>query len=270
MSILSQKSSYVFDRPKAKERAKGRIKAGSVPSIKKVTLAALCLILLPLEIVSLLVENTDIATTPGLIAAICFILVAIYAMFVFVGYSCYIMKIARKQSGAGYADLKYSLKYPAKVLELILREFLYIFFWSLLLVFPGIMAAYRYRFAIYILIDNPEISASEAIRRSKAITQGRKGELFILDLSYLGWILLAYLLNLLGIMLAVVLGSLAGSLVLTYILYVALGFALSLIVAIRLTAGKQIVDFFFYDFAEGEYRKENKETDTGRNTIRTR
>lgn len=44
--------------------------------------------------------------------------------------------------------------------------------------------------AYYILVDNPELSALEAIRQSKEIMRGHKGRLFYLWLSFLGWFLL--------------------------------------------------------------------------------
>lgn len=62
--------------------------------------------------------------------------------------------------------------------------------WTLLFIVPGIIAAYRYRFAIYCFIDNPDMSASECIRESCEITNGHKGELFVLDLSFIGWSIL--------------------------------------------------------------------------------
>lgn len=68
---------------------------------------------------------------------------------------------------------------------------LYIFLWSLLLVVPGIVAAYRYAMTPYILTDHPELTASEAIERSKQLMEGHKGELFVLDLTFIGWQILA-------------------------------------------------------------------------------
>ena len=65
-----------------------------------------------------------------------------------------------------------------------------IWLWCLLLIVPGIIAAYRYRFALLNLLENPEISAMEAIRMSKEQTMGYKMDLFMLDLSFLGWLLL--------------------------------------------------------------------------------
>ena len=75
------------------------------------------------------------------------------------------------------------------VLELVMS--LFISLWSMLFVIPGIVAAYRYRFAVYNLCENPGIGVMEALDMSKRQTWGYKGQLFVLDWSYFGWKLLA-------------------------------------------------------------------------------
>lgn len=67
---------------------------------------------------------------------------------------------------------------------------LFTLLWSLLLIVPGIIAAYRYSQAFLILNDNPDMSAMDAIRKSKEMMKGRKGKLFLLQLSFIGWALL--------------------------------------------------------------------------------
>lgn len=71
-----------------------------------------------------------------------------------------------------------------------LRE-LYTALWSLLLIVPGIIAHYKYAMTPYIMTDHPELTASEAIERSKELMDGHKGELFILHFTFIGWDLLA-------------------------------------------------------------------------------
>ena len=66
-----------------------------------------------------------------------------------------------------------------------------IILWGILLVVPGIVAHYRYAMAHFILCDEPDIPAREAIRQSKEIMEGHKMELFRLDMSFIGWILLS-------------------------------------------------------------------------------
>ena len=57
----------------------------------------------------------------------------------------------------------------------------------------GIVAAYRYRFAMLNLCENPEIGVMEALNMSKAQTLGFKWQLFVLDLSFIGWNILVSL-----------------------------------------------------------------------------
>lgn len=71
--------------------------------------------------------------------------------------------------------------------------FLKILAWSLLFIVPGIVAAYRYALAPYLLAENPELTAEEAIEKSKALMLGYKGRLFCLQFSFIGWYILSAL-----------------------------------------------------------------------------
>lgn len=68
---------------------------------------------------------------------------------------------------------------------------LYIFLWSLLFIIPGFVKSYSYAMTPYILTDYPEMTASQAIDRSKLMMDGHKGELFVLELTFIGWGILA-------------------------------------------------------------------------------
>lgn len=70
---------------------------------------------------------------------------------------------------------------------------LYTFLWSLLFVIPGIVKSYAYAMTPYILLDRPELSPTQAIDESQKMMDGHKMDLFILDLSFIGWILLSCL-----------------------------------------------------------------------------
>lgn len=74
-----------------------------------------------------------------------------------------------------------------RFIALNILEAIFVSLWSLLFVFPGIVASYRYRMAIYLLIDHPEMSPMQCIRESKRMMDGHKTELFVLDLSFIGW-----------------------------------------------------------------------------------
>jgi uncharacterized membrane protein len=68
---------------------------------------------------------------------------------------------------------------------------IFVLLWSLLFIIPGIIAAYRYKLAFYILADNPGIGPLEAISLSKGLMAGNKWKAFCLDLSFIGWAILA-------------------------------------------------------------------------------
>ena len=79
-----------------------------------------------------------------------------------------------------------------KMLTYILME-VYTFLWALLFIIPGIVKAYSYSMAFYIMNDNPEMGANEAITRSREMMNGHKWQLFCLHFSFIGWILLSVL-----------------------------------------------------------------------------
>lgn len=66
-----------------------------------------------------------------------------------------------------------------------------ILLWTLLLIVPGIIKSFAYAMAPYIAIEHPEYSASECIAESEKMMKGHKFDLFWLDLSFIGWILLS-------------------------------------------------------------------------------
>lgn len=64
---------------------------------------------------------------------------------------------------------------------------LFVSLWSLLLIIPGIVMGIAYSQAKYVIHDNPRLKATEAIEISKRMTNGYKGDLFVLYLSFIGW-----------------------------------------------------------------------------------
>lgn len=69
----------------------------------------------------------------------------------------------------------------------------YVFLWSLLLLIPGIIKSYAYSMTYYIMQENPGMSLSVAITKSRRMMKGHKWQLFLLDLSFTGWMLLSIL-----------------------------------------------------------------------------
>ena len=64
---------------------------------------------------------------------------------------------------------------------------IFTFLWSLLLFVPGIIKGLSYSMTFYILADHPEIRATDAIKLSQQMMDGHKMDLFILQISFIGW-----------------------------------------------------------------------------------
>ena len=129
----------------------------------------------------------QIEITPA--ASIIVLALGIMSTILGVGYSLFCLNAVRHRAPA-YGNLFDPFGMFFRILWLNILMNIFVALWSMLFVIPGVIAAYRYRMAIYILLDHPECSALECIRESKLLMQGHKAELFVLDLSFIGWVIL--------------------------------------------------------------------------------
>lgn len=79
--------------------------------------------------------------------------------------------------------------YVKKLVVVILR-YLFTTLLCFLFIIPGIVYFYSTYFAYQIMCDNPDLKPTEALKLSKKMVKGNRGELFVLNLSFIGWILL--------------------------------------------------------------------------------
>ena len=108
------------------------------------------------------------------------------------GFILYCMAVRRGER-AEFLALFDGFALVGRLIGLALLEAVFILLWSMLFILPGIIAAYRYRFAYYNILTDGSLSAGDAIRLSCQQTYGMKMELFVLDLSFIGWAMLAAL-----------------------------------------------------------------------------
>ena len=104
------------------------------------------------------------------------------------------VKSARKNEKADLNNLFVGFKEclgDAIILEVMTTIF--IFLWTLLLIIPGIIKAYAYSMAIYVQQDQPNKDWSFCLKKSKELTKGHKWDLFVLDLSFIGWYIVGLL-----------------------------------------------------------------------------
>lgn len=69
----------------------------------------------------------------------------------------------------------------------------YTFLWTMLFIIPGFIKSYSYAMTHFVYRDNQEMGCDAAIEESMRLMDGHKMDLFILDLSFLGWLLLSIL-----------------------------------------------------------------------------
>ena len=108
------------------------------------------------------------------------------------GLTLFMIEVVRTKKGnfnTGFAGIKqFGSSFAATLLMSI-----FICLWSCLFVIPGIIACFRYSLTYYILADNPEMSGSAAIKKSKEMMIGHKWELFVLLFSFFWWYLLCFI-----------------------------------------------------------------------------
>ena len=129
------------------------------------------------------------ASTPSAGAQLVNLLLKSVSIIVALGFEIFLLNTLRGTAPV-LANLLDGFGYWWKVLLIELVCGVFILLWSLLFLVPGIVASYRYSMARYVLITNPDYGVMDCIRESKRLTQGWKGALFVMDLSFIGWWLL--------------------------------------------------------------------------------
>ena len=105
-----------------------------------------------------------------------------------------LMSLVRENKPVALNDFidTFKVKY-SRALPVMGLTFVYIFLWTLLLIIPGIIKSYSYALTVYISEDNPELTPEECINKSMEMMNGNKWKLFLLDLSFIGWVFLSIL-----------------------------------------------------------------------------
>ena len=109
------------------------------------------------------------------------------------GYAKFLFKLLNKEKVA-VSDLfsEYSRIGSGFVMNLLTG--IYLVLWTILFFPVGIVKSFSYALTPYIMAENPNVGANEAITMSREMMNGHKGKLFLLKLSFIGWALLLVLL----------------------------------------------------------------------------
>ena len=174
-----------IDRRRLKAEMKETVRTAQV-SAKAMTALYLGLTLL------LSLINYVGGSREGMVSLFLTILVQLLGTVLSAGFILYCMAILRGER-AEFLYLFDGFSLAGKIICLEIIKLAYIMLWSMFFIVPGIIAAYRYRFAAFNLYENPDLGVFRAMELSKRQTMGYKQQLFMLDLSYFGWACLAIL-----------------------------------------------------------------------------
>ena len=141
------------------------------------------------DLLALVVGGFTYLMIVGLImGAVYFVLSSVVS----IGYARFNLNVLDQQEGSFQTLFGYFSWWKTAAIANLLQS-IYIILWTLLFIIPGIMAGYSYAMTKYILAENPELSAKEAIKRSKEMMKGNRWRLFCLELSFIGWGILSAL-----------------------------------------------------------------------------
>lgn len=118
-------------------------------------------------------------------------LLCIFMGIFFLGFSRTLLLSRDNDESHWFSTSFRGFQQPLNVAALFLMQSLLIFLWSLLLVIPGIIAYHRYQQVWFIKAEHEEMSSLACLRESARLMRGYKWRAFLLDLSFVGYILLA-------------------------------------------------------------------------------
>lgn len=131
-----------------------------------------------------------ILITVGSIATIIMLIAWFVGHIIEVGGKKFFIKAAEGETNMGYLGYGFKSNSYWDIFKTMFFCRLIIFLWTLLLIIPGIVKGYAYRMVPYILADNPNIGTKRAMELSDEMTRGQKWDIFVLDLSFIGWYIL--------------------------------------------------------------------------------
>lgn len=107
-----------------------------------------------------------------------------------VGARRYFVRAAKREVNLGNLGYSFNSDRYLSIVGAMLYRAVLIFLWFLLLIIPGIVKAYAYSMVPYILSNNPNIGYKRALQLCKQMTNSEKFDIFVLDLSFIGWFFL--------------------------------------------------------------------------------
>ena len=188
-----------MDRVELKEKAKKMIKGNLWYILKPVVIYAgitfaLTLIAMLIDKASEIIEIGSIEYTQvqyGVVTSIVEFIVSFVGSVFSVGYAMYILSFVRGKKVELMDLVNFAKDNWVIAILVTLLAGINIALGTVLFIIPGIIAAMGLTFYKEVTADNPDLSVTEVLRKAWNITNGYKGDLFILGLSFIGWAMVA-------------------------------------------------------------------------------
>lgn len=149
-------------------------------------------ILVVLIILSALSGYSVVNDKDGLLSSLLSIAMSLLLFIVTVGYTKFMLNFINDKEYS--LDQLWSYFGDWKNLATVwVHETIMIFLYFLLLIVPGIIKTISYSLVPYILVDDPNMSSGDVLDLSSKMMNGHKMDYFKLELSFIGWHLLAVL-----------------------------------------------------------------------------
>lgn len=114
-----------------------------------------------------------------------------------VGLLRFFLKNREKETSISELSVPFQNNYKNIAIAQFYKNF-YVFIGTICLIIPGIIFYYQYYFVPYLLADNPSLTPTEALAQSKKMTEGLKFDIFVFELSFIGWLILSAIIPYVG------------------------------------------------------------------------
>ena len=148
--------------------------------------------LLIVGVINIVFSTINESLEPGLVSSLIGIISAIISILFAYSFMYTYIKVVNGQAldfsdciSAGFKEN------PTRTILLGFIEGIFIILWTLLLIIPGFIKYYAYSMTFFLINHEAQLSPVDAITKSRSLMDGYKMELFILDLSFIGWYILS-------------------------------------------------------------------------------
>lgn len=135
---------------------------------------------------TLLAFSPEILITAVIMVAVIVAVMVLIGSIIGLGYAKFNLSLFEEET-ADFKTIFSERKRYKDCFALYILQLVHVLVGSILFVIPGIIAFYTYCMAPYIMVENPELTANQVMKKSKEMMKGNRWKLFCLSFSFIGW-----------------------------------------------------------------------------------